>query len=97
VQEVCRAAAEGLVEINGRKPDIFAIFNFQANDIYDINKGIEVQSLDYSNEDSDTFLRDYIDPSEEGIEASFNIGSSSSGSLRLFHISRHANTPPRNY
>jgi hypothetical protein len=60
--------------------------------VNETSKGFEVQSLDYGNEDIDAYLRDYIDPSEDGIEASFKTGS-----FRLFHISRHANTPPRNY
>ena len=76
VETVCKSAAEGEIEINGRTPEIFELFNspYSAESderIFDPRD----REYDYDCYDDMDYPRDCIDPSDDGIEATYNSGA----------------------
>lgn len=73
VQTVCESAENREIEINGRKPEIFELFNSP----YSIERDQGIldprdREDDYDCYDDMDYQRDCIDPSDDGIELTYN-------------------------
>lgn len=88
---VCVSAVKGGVEVNGRSPIVYSVFDSPY--IKEIEaKTYDSRQRDYEYDvfdDVDTHNnRDRIDPSDDGIEATLTASAPSRGSLNLSHL-RH--------
>lgn len=85
VQLVCEAVTNGDVEINGRIPEVFELFNSPYSKDTDLqiedpqnreyDFGLDEVDSDIDGFDQvENYNRDFLDPSDDGIEATYNAG-----------------------
>ena len=72
VNAVCSAGENGMLEINGRKPNVYDIFCSPYGCDVD-ERTLEPGDSGYDAlDDIEVYQRDCIDPSDDGIEATYN-------------------------